>query len=225
MGHWHDQAQQMWSQKANDWNTNSKHMWENGSRKTIIPFLKKHVANESYIADIGCGDGYGSYKLMNENYRVVGMDISREMIQIANKRSIGDQLSFIQADAAKLPFEDHTFDGLMSINCIEWTEKPRETLLEFQRVVKSNGTLCIGLLGPTAHPRQNSYTRLYGDNVVCNTMMPWEFGRLAQESDWEILDGQGVYKKGVKEELVKDLSIELKQALTFMWVFMLKNKK
>ncbi|NDI36895.1 class I SAM-dependent methyltransferase [Chengkuizengella sediminis] len=224
MGHWHEQAQHIWGQKANDWNESSQNMWEEGSRKTIIPFLKKYMTKGSYIADIGCGDGYGSYKLMRENYRVIGMDISREMIEIANKRSIDDQLTFLQADAVKLPFAKYTFDGVMSINCIEWTENPRETLLEFQRVLKPNGMLCIGILGPTAHPRQHSFSRLYGENVICNTMMPWEFGRLAQESGWEILDGHGVYKKGVKEELIKGLSSELKQSLTFMWVFILVNK-
>ncbi|MDP5276010.1 class I SAM-dependent methyltransferase [Chengkuizengella axinellae] len=222
---WHEQAKQIWGGKASEWNENSEQMWEKGSRKTIIPFLKKHMPENSYIADIGCGDGYGSYKLLNENYRVVGMDISREMIKIASKRSEGDQLTFLQADAAKLPFEENTFDGIMSINCIEWTKKPRETLLEFQRVLRPNAYMCLGLLGPTAHPRQHSFNRLYGENVICNTMMPWEFGRLAVENNWEIFDSHGVYKQGVKEALVQGLTIELKQSLTFMWVFMLKNNK
>ncbi|GIW50384.1 MAG: hypothetical protein KatS3mg080_0995 [Anoxybacillus sp.] len=30
-----------------------------GSRKTIIPFVATYIPKDGYIADIGCGDGYG----------------------------------------------------------------------------------------------------------------------------------------------------------------------
>jgi hypothetical protein len=111
----------------------------------------------------------------------------------------------------------------MAINSIEWTERPLEALNEMRRVLKSGHLLCVGLLGPTAAPRINSYRRLYGEPVICNTMMPWEFEKLAQENGWELVDGEGVYKRGVSEKMVANLPAELKQALTFMWLFMLRK--
>ncbi len=65
--------------------------------------------------------------------------------------------------------------------------------------------------------------RLYGENVVCNTMMPWEFEKLAKEQGFQVVDGMGVYKRGVNEKMLEQLSVELRQALTFLWVFMLKK--
>jgi hypothetical protein len=72
-------------------------------------------------------------------------------------------------------------------------------------------------------PRKNSYRRVYGEEVICNTMMPWELEKMAEETGWKVVDGHGVYKREVSEEMVKGLPTDLKQALTFMWVFLLEK--
>lgn len=220
---WHVEAERVWNDKAEFWNSRSKDMWEAGSRKTIIPFIKQHIEKGNHIADLGCGDGYGAYKLYKEGYRVTGLDLSHDMIERANKRLETDRLSFVQGDLIKLPFQDESFDGLMAVNSLEWTEVPYEGLKEMKRVLKPGGKLCIGILGPTAMPRVNSYRRVYGEKVVCNTMMPWELEKMAEETGWRILDGHGVYKRGVEPESIEHLTDDLKQALTFMWVFIFQK--
>jgi hypothetical protein len=55
-------------------------------------------------------------------------------------------------------------------------------------------------------------------------MMPWEFEQLAKENGWEVIDGEGVYKRNVTDKLIGQLPNELKQALTFLWLFMLKKQ-
>ncbi|MDX8366520.1 class I SAM-dependent methyltransferase [Cytobacillus sp. IB215665] len=221
---WHHRSGQEWDKKAEFWNNRSEQMWEDGSRKTIIPFVKKYFKLGGVVADIGCGDGYGSQKLAKENYQVVGIDLSKEMIEKASLFNNEEKLTFIQADARELPFKASSVDAIIAINCLEWTEDPKHVLLEFQRVLKPNGFFCAGILGPTAGPRQHSYPRLFGEKVICNTMMPWEFENLAKAHDWDIVDGHGIYKKEVQDEQINSLPKELKQALTFMWVSMLINK-
>ncbi|WP_027409790.1 class I SAM-dependent methyltransferase [Anoxybacteroides tepidamans] len=221
---WHNEAQKQWDERAEFWNKSSEEMWEHGSRKTIVPFMSRYIPKGSEVADLGCGDGYGAWKLCQSGYRVVGVDLSREMIEKAKARGEHESLRFIQGDLTNLPFADETFSGAMAINSLEWTQKPLKALNEMRRILKQGHYLCVGLLGPTAAPRTNSYPRLYGKPVICNTMMPWEFEQLAQENGWELVDGQGVYKKGVREQLLSGLSLELKQALTFMWLFMLRKQ-
>lgn len=221
---WHKEAEKLWDERADFWNQSSEEMWETGSRKSIVPFMLKHIPEGSYIADLGCGDGYGSHKLSKAGYRVVGVDLSNEMIEKAKRRGENERLTFLQGDLTRLPFSDETFSGLMAINSIEWTEQPLQALNEMKRILKTGHLLCVGLLGPTAAPRINSYRRLYGEPVICNTMMPWEFEQLALENGWELIDGEGVFKRGVRKELVEGLPGELKQALTFMWLFMLRKK-
>lgn len=221
---WQAEAQQRWDERADFWNQSSEEMWERGSRKTIVPFLSKHMKPGIEIADLGCGDGYGSYKLYEAGYRVIGIDLSEEMMKKAKERE-AEGLTFQQGDLTRLPLADEQMSGLMAINSLEWTEKPLDALNEMRRVLKKNGLFCLGLLGPASPPRSNSYRRLYGEPVICNTMMPWECEQLVQENGWEVIGGQGVFLSGVREELTASLSTELKQALTFMWLFMLRKNE
>jgi len=220
---WHESAEKKWDNDAEFWNQNSQEMWDSGSRSTIIPFFEQYVEKEAQVLDIGCGDGYGTYKLSVTGYKAVGVDLSEVMIQKGKERGEGSNLSFIKGDFSALPFENEQFEAIMAINSLEWTEEPLQALNEIKRVLKKDGYACIAILGPTAKPRENSYPRLYGKDVVCNTMMPWEFEQLAKEQDFEVVDGIGVYKRGVNEKMLGQLPTELQQSLTFLWVFMLKN--
>ncbi|MGG3939809.1 class I SAM-dependent methyltransferase [Anoxybacillus kestanbolensis] len=133
-------------------------------------------------------------------------------------------VDFQQADIMNLPFPDETFTGAMIINCFEWTERPLAALEEVRRVLKANAYVCVGILGPTAAPRVNSYRRLYDEAVICNTMMPWEFERLATENGFTVVDGEGVYKREIDNSIIRHLPTELKQAVSFMWLFMLQKR-
>ncbi|WP_053217452.1 class I SAM-dependent methyltransferase [Virgibacillus senegalensis] len=222
---WHQAAGKQWDGRASFWNQNSKAMWDEGSRKEIIPFFDRYLDAGASVLDVGCGDGYGSYKLMRAGYNVIGMDLSVEMIAKAEQLVDGNQLSFVQGDIVHLSFADERFDGIMGINVLEWAENPLHALQELDRVLKTGGKVCIGLLGPTAGPRNNSYPRLYGEKVICNTMMPWELKRLVEEEiGWKTTGGKPVYKKGVSEKEATSLPEELQQALSFMWLFLFQKE-
>ncbi|GAA0597569.1 class I SAM-dependent methyltransferase [Virgibacillus siamensis] len=222
---WHKEAEVQWDGRAGFWNERSKTMWDDGSRKDIIPFIEENVQKESSILDIGCGDGYGTYRLHESGYDATGMDLSNEMISTARKRLERDEIQFTRGDISKMPFEAGSFDAIMAINVLEWTEQPAGALEELFRVLKKGGTLFCGILGPAAGPRTNSYPRLHGEKAICNTMMPWEFEKLAMDYNFTYTDGFGVYKKGVQPHHHQDLSRDLKQALSFLWVFMLRKEE
>jgi ubiquinone/menaquinone biosynthesis C-methylase UbiE len=221
---WHKEVEKQWDNRADFWNQNSENMWEKGSRSTIIPFFKQYLQPGIQVLDAGCGDGYGSYKLFQEGFNVTGVDISKEMIERAKARLVDNKLNYIQADLSNLPFESESFSAVIAINSLEWTANPLHAVNEINRIMKPNGILSVGLLGPTAGPRQNAYRRLYGEDVICNTMMPWEFQQLVMENGWDIIDGQGVYKNAIDYSKISHFPLELKQALTFMWIFILNKK-
>lgn len=222
---WSEEAEKQWDERSSGWNSMSKEMWESGSRKEIAPFFAKHVAPNGVVCDLGCGDGYGSFKLAELGYLVTGMDVSEEMIHKARGTNEGNTAQFIKGDMSNLPFEKDSFDAIVAINSLEWTEDPLKVIKEIQRIVKPGGFACIGILGPTAAPRINSYRRLYNEKVICNTMMPWELVKLAEENGWGNVDSLGVYKRGTDQMPIGSLSTELRQALSFMWVSMLRNNK
>ncbi|WP_335869630.1 class I SAM-dependent methyltransferase [Bacillus sp. 2205SS5-2] len=220
---WHDKAKSKWDDTADSWHSRTTSMWEKGSRKDIIPFFTKHISAESHVVDLGCGDGYGSYLLYKNGYSVVGMDLSDQMVSLAKKNET-EGLSFLQGDLAALPFQNYQFNAAMAINSLEWTKDPLHSLREIHRILHPDGSLLLGILGPTAHPRSNSLPRLRGEEVICNTMMPWECKQLAEEEGFTLKGEAWVWKESVPKQVREmDMPAELKQALTFMTLLLFQK--
>lgn len=220
---WQEEAKSQWNARAGGWQAKSADMWENGSRKGVCPFFANYVPKRSLIADLGCGDGYGSRKLNQTGYEVIGIDLSNKMVEFAKKFET-ERLTFKQGDLANLPFKNGELDAVIAINSLEWTEDPCRVLKEIKRVLKSSGKFCAAILGPTAGPRENSYSRLSGQPVIMNTMMPWEFTKLAQENGFKLIDEQYIYKDSIAKAAVQSFPAELKQALTFFTLFMMERE-
>ena len=223
MNKWNEHSKSKWNKQALSWDGRSVNMWDNGSRKDIIPFFKEYVSVDSSVIDIGCGSGYGTYKLKELGYQVSGIDLSEEMIELASKQ-LNDDVPLYVGSVDNLPFEDESFDHAMLINVIEWTENPIDALIEIKRILKSGGMLCAGILGATAGPRANSYRRLYKESVPMNTLMPWEFFQLAKENGFRLIAEHVVHKSRVNVSEVNNLPSELQQAISFMTLFMLKKE-
>ena len=221
---WSKEAARQWDEFAADWHKRSEQMWEKGSRSTILPFLQRHVsAEQGPILDAGCGDGYASCKLAEHGYQVQGVDIAGEMIRLAQSRQTAfpENVRFQTADISKLPFADGTFAAVMSINVVEFAPAPLQALLELHRVLVPGGILILGILGPTAGPRAHSYRRLYEENTIQNTMMPWEAKQLAAENGFVLLAEEPVYKEGITPDIAGRLSVELREAVSFLTLFAL----
>lgn len=102
---WVNEAERQWGERADTWHSSSKQMWEIGSRKDIIPFLIKHLSDTAAICDIGCGDGYASYKLATMDFQVTGVDLSEQMLEKARDRAKNTSGQFYKADISDLPLE------------------------------------------------------------------------------------------------------------------------
>jgi ubiquinone/menaquinone biosynthesis C-methylase UbiE len=222
---WELESEKQWDSMAAKWNARSRGMWETGSRKDIVPFIKQFVPAGSLVCDLGCGDGTGSEKLAQAGYVVTGVDVSEEMLERARQNPRNEESTFCKANLSDCGSPDNHFDAVMAINSIEWTDNPNDSLKETARILKPNGYACIGILGPTAAPRTNSFRRLYGEEVICNTIMPWELERLALENGWKKAGEFGVYKKAAEQLPLGSLPVELQQALSFMWVIMFQVTK
>lgn len=96
------------------------------------------------VLDAACGEGYGSAMLARGAASVAGVDISREAVTHALERyASADNLEFHQADCTRLPFDDDTFDRVVSFETLEHLEPQDEMLAEFRRVLKPQGLAIV----------------------------------------------------------------------------------
>lgn len=107
------------------------------------------VQKNMYVADVGCGTGIYTNEFCAAGARVVGIDISPEMLAIAaeKNKAWGNRVSFVTADAAALPFPDNAFDMVVSITAMEFFEEPRLCLHEMYRILRPGGRMIVATLG------------------------------------------------------------------------------
>ena len=103
----------------------------------------KIIKSTDTLLDIACGTGFGSNILAKKAAQVIGGDIDKTTIAENNTIYNKDNLTFQELDGTKLPFDDNTFDVLVSFETIEHTIHYDEMIKEFKRVVKPTGKLFI----------------------------------------------------------------------------------
>ena len=97
------------------------------------------------LLDVGCGTGHFSFWFHDLGFKVVGMDISTEMLKVARSKIKNEKIRFIQADACNLPFPDNSFDVVTLITVLEFLSERQKALCEAFRV--SREKIFLGVLG------------------------------------------------------------------------------
>lgn len=96
------------------------------------------------VLDAACGEGYGSALLAGRAASVTGLDLSEEAIAHARHRYADlPGLEFQVGDCASLPFEDDSFERIVSFETLEHLEAQDAMLAEFRRVLAPGGCLLI----------------------------------------------------------------------------------
>jgi SAM-dependent methyltransferase len=96
------------------------------------------------VVDVGCGTGTAARELANRVERVVGVDASEAMIEVARKRSGGrPDVRFEVGDALALPFRDATVDGYRAERLFQHLANPAAALSEARRVLRPGGRIAI----------------------------------------------------------------------------------
>ncbi|ERK69985.1 ubiquinone/menaquinone biosynthesis methyltransferase [Leifsonia aquatica ATCC 14665] len=96
------------------------------------------------ILDVAAGTGTSSASLARNGASVVAADFSEGMIEVGRRRQADNPyVTFVQADAMKLPFDDDSFDAVTISFGLRNIVDPRAALAEFYRVTKPGGRVVI----------------------------------------------------------------------------------
>lgn len=126
-----------------------------------IDFTKLQLRDGDRILDVGCGEGrhtLGAY--LHANVEAVGVDLSANDIQKAREGAVefvdpnnaDKSITFQEADALALPFEDDSFDKVICSEVLEHIPDYKGVLKEIKRVLKPDGLLAVSV--PRAWPEE-----------------------------------------------------------------------
>jgi SAM-dependent methyltransferase len=100
----------------------------------LYSFLFQHVGARNEALDCGTGNGQAAEFLSRHFKKVFATDISERQIAEAPKKK---NISYSIARAEELPFEDHSFDLIVSATAIHWFDFPK-FFPEVKRVARNN---------------------------------------------------------------------------------------
>lgn len=107
------------------------------------------VAEGESILDLGCGRGLETMeaaRLAGPAGRATGLDLTEAMVRAAREEAAlagVSNASFITGDIEALPFEDGTFDGVISNCVINHARDKSRVFREIHRVLKPGGRFVI----------------------------------------------------------------------------------
>jgi len=106
------------------------------------------LGEDDRLLDVGCGGGVFLRRALETGSEVVGLDHSREMVELARKTA---GVSVVEGRADQLPFADGEFTAVSCIVAFFFLDEPVRVLREMRRVLDSErGRLAIFTTPPEA---------------------------------------------------------------------------
>jgi SAM-dependent methyltransferase len=101
------------------------------------------------VLDVAAGSGNASIPAAQRGAQVTASDLTPELLEAGRKRAEAEglELEWVEADAERLPFDDESFDVVMSAIGAMFAPHHQEVADELVRVCRPGGT--IGLLSWT----------------------------------------------------------------------------
>jgi ubiquinone/menaquinone biosynthesis C-methylase UbiE len=102
------------------------------------------------VLDVACGAGNATIPAAREGARVTGLDFSPDLLAIARERAADAmvEVDWIEGDAQELPFDDASFDRVISTFGHMFAPDHQRTAAEMLRVCRPGGTIAVACWTP-----------------------------------------------------------------------------
>ena len=112
-----------------------------------------NLAPGEHVLDLACGTGLvtlDAARSVGPHGKVLGTDISGQMIEVARQRAADQHLSnvtFQRMDAQTLDLPDATFDVVLCALGLMYLPEPHHAVQEWRRVLKPGGRVVVAVWG------------------------------------------------------------------------------
>jgi ArsR family transcriptional regulator len=108
--------------------------------------IEKLLPRNLTLADIGCGTGSLTFELARFAGKVIGIDLSREMLRraraVAGERELRN-VEFRQGDALNIPLKSHSVDAAFCVMVLHFLPDPQRAIADLCRVTRRGGTVIV----------------------------------------------------------------------------------
>jgi ubiquinone/menaquinone biosynthesis C-methylase UbiE len=160
-----------------------------------LPVLEKmRLGATDTVLDVGCGSGWLTRRIaqMVPQGRVVGMDVSDQMIRVARRTSLEqDNVLYVTGEVGEIPWEANFFTQAISVESAYYWPAPAAGVQEIFRVLRPGGSLWILI----NYYRDNPHCHQWGALLEVDT-------HLLLAKEWAELFGAAGFANVVEERVV-----------------------
>ena len=110
-------------------------------------FYHNYLPLKGKVLDVGCGDGFFSWSVFNQQKIDTGIDIEGSLWTEAKNR--GNYRAVKVFDGKKIPFPDSSFETVICNCVLEHVESSQLLINEMARVLKKDGNLLLTVVTDT----------------------------------------------------------------------------
>jgi SAM-dependent methyltransferase len=133
--------------------------WSAGDYDGIVDYIwsvggdlvdRVGVEEGDSVLDVACGTGNATIPAAQAGGRATGLDLTPELLEGARRRAAeaGVEIEWIEGDAEALPFEDGSFDVVLSTFGCMFAPRHQVAAAEIARVLRPGGRLGIAAWTP-----------------------------------------------------------------------------
>ncbi|MFP4523693.1 MAG: class I SAM-dependent methyltransferase [Candidatus Woesearchaeota archaeon] len=162
-------------------------------RLRAFPRILEKVSGVKTVLDVGCGPGVYAEKLHKSGYDVTGVDYAQAALERARKRV--PEVRFVLADGYRLPYEEDSFDLVISIGALQCLKDHRTFTRELARVAKKAVILSTLRRRTKNDPDEELEKALKKDEWPARSYHPDDLKPLLEEKGFDVdvitsLDGR-----------------------------------
>jgi ubiquinone/menaquinone biosynthesis C-methylase UbiE len=137
-------ARATWS--AGDFDAIAERIWHVGD--DLVELVG--VGSGEAVLDVACGTGNAAIPAAAKSGKVTGLDITPELFEDGRRRAAeaGVEIEWVEGDAEDLPFEDESFDVVLSTFGCMFAPDHQRAAGEIARVLRPGGRLGIAAWRP-----------------------------------------------------------------------------
>jgi SAM-dependent methyltransferase len=135
-----------------EFKTRQRAVWDTGEYSALTPYIsdvgelvvtRAGIAPGMTVLDVACGTGNAARPAARAGARVTGIDLTPKLLESgrATAQSEGLDIEWREGDAENLPFEDASFDRVLSTFGHMFAPRHQRTADEMSRVCRKGGTI------------------------------------------------------------------------------------